>query len=58
MKNIALVILIAVLGILSPTGVQACATEDSTNCFWDATQHGNKQGRSFIDLFGYTIYAD
>jgi hypothetical protein len=26
-----------------------CQTEDQTTaCYWDATQHGNGQGRSFI----------
>lgn len=34
-----------------------CPTEDSTNCFWDATSQGNGTGQSFIDLNGtaYTL---
>lgn len=30
----------------------ACATEDSTNCVWDAERSGNGQGTSFVDLNG------
>lgn len=33
-----------------------CATEDSTNCYWDATTHGNGQGRSFIDVDGTAYF--
>ena len=29
-----------------------CATEDSTNCFWHASEHGNGQGTSFVDING------
>lgn len=34
-----------------------CPTEDSTDCVWDATTHGNGHGQSFIDLNGtaYTL---
>lgn len=28
----------------------ACATEDSTHCYWDASVQGNGQGASFISL--------
>lgn len=27
----------------------ACRTEDSTNCWWDATVHGNGEGHSFVN---------
>lgn len=33
-----------------------CATEDSTNCYWDATTQGNGQGRSFVDINGTAYY--
>lgn len=37
--------------------LDACPTEDSTNCYWDATTQGNGTGQSFIDLNGtaYTL---
>lgn len=38
-------------------GFQPCATEDSANCTWDATTHGNGQGTSFIDIAGVTYSA-
>lgn len=34
----------------------SCATEDSTNCYWDANTQGNGQGRSFIDINGTAYY--
>lgn len=34
----------------------ACAQEDSTNCYWDATIRGNGQGNSFIDVDGTAYY--
>lgn len=35
----------------------ACATEDSTGCYWDATTRGNGQGESFYtDAEGNTYY--
>jgi hypothetical protein len=37
--------------------IPACATEDSTNCYWDATEHGNGSGQSFIDVNGTPYYA-
>lgn len=36
----------------------ACATEDSTNCVWDADTQGNGQGRSFYDIDGEVTYVD
>lgn len=32
-----------------------CATEDSTNCYWDAAHQGNGLGQSFIDWDGTTM---
>lgn len=36
----------------------ACVTEDSRNCYWDAEQHGNGRGASFIDIAGVTYYPE
>ena len=37
--------------------IPACATEDSTSCYWDATTQGNGQGESFYtDAEGNTYY--
>lgn len=36
--------------------LQPCATEDSTNCLWDAQEAGNGQGNSFIDIGGKAYY--
>lgn len=33
-----------------------CATEDSTNCYWDSEVSGNGHGRSFIDVDGVVYY--
>jgi hypothetical protein len=30
------------------TSLPACPTEDSNGCAWDASQHGNGIGRSFV----------
>lgn len=35
----------------------ACATEDSTNCYWDAAVNGNGEGASFIDRDGVVTYV-
>lgn len=35
-----------------------CATEDSTNCYWDADLAGNGEGRSFVDIDGTAYYQD
>lgn len=32
-----------------------CATEDSINCFWDATTQGNGSGTSFATYQGHTL---
>lgn len=34
-----------------------CPSEDSSNCYWDATTRGNGQGTSFVNLNGVTYYA-
>lgn len=34
-----------------------CATEDSDNCYWDASTRGNDEGVSFITFNGVTYYA-
>jgi hypothetical protein len=38
-------------GILLP-----CPTEDSDNCWWDATEHGNGEGLSFVVIDGKVTY--
>lgn len=35
-----------------------CDTEDSTNCFWDASHSGNGQGSSFWNYEGTTVFFD
>lgn len=39
-----------------PTPLPMCATEDSTNCKWDADTQGNGIGQSFIDIEGKQIF--
>ncbi|AVR56880.1 hypothetical protein PBI_TRISCUIT_5 [Microbacterium phage Triscuit] len=41
------------LGVLPP-----CATEDSDNCYWDASRQGNGEGRSFSIEDGVVTYWD
>lgn len=36
------------------TTLQPCATEDSTDCYWDAESRGNGDGIPFIDMGGVT----
>jgi hypothetical protein len=36
-------------------GLPPCATEDSDNCYWDATAHGNGRGLSFASIDGEVI---
>lgn len=38
------------------TYLPACETEDSTNCYWDATVQGNGLGQSFVDIDGTAHY--
>lgn len=38
--------------------LKACATEDSTNCYWDSGAHGNGQGIPFISVKGETYYPE
>lgn len=35
-----------------------CATEDSDNCKWDASEQGNGEGRDFVNWGGHTVYGD
>lgn len=37
-------------------GMPSCATEDSTNCVWDAATQGNGTGSSFVDIDGTAYY--
>lgn len=36
--------------------IPECPTEDSSNCLWIATQHGNGQGATFLDINGTAYY--
>jgi len=36
-------------------GFLPCATEDSKDCYWIASIHGNGQGTSFININGEVI---
>jgi hypothetical protein len=38
--------------------IPPCPTEDSDDCYWDATQHGNGKGRSFVYIGGHTYFAE
>jgi len=49
-------VLAAVLGVLVAAvpflaTLPPCATEDSVNCYWNATSQGNGEGESFIALY-------
>lgn len=35
-----------------------CATEDSSDCYWNAATMGNGEGRSFVNLNGTRYVAD
>ena len=54
---IVVALLVAPGGQPTPS-LPPCPTEDSDNCIWDATTHGNGQGRSFISLNGTTYYLE
>jgi hypothetical protein len=42
---------------VSSVTIPSCVTEDSDNCYWDSTKHGNGKGNSFITWNGVTYYA-
>jgi hypothetical protein len=39
-------------------GLPACVSEDSDNCYWDAQEQGNGEGRSFSVVDGVVTYED
>jgi hypothetical protein len=53
---------LALVGCSSGTGetaLRSCESEDSTNCFWDASKQGNGRGMSFVvDQDGNVAYVD
>lgn len=38
--------------------LEPCPTEDSDNCYWDASFNGNGEGISFVTIDGVTYYAE
>ena len=44
-----LVIILTLLALLGMP-LQPCATEDSDQCYWDASERGNGDGSDFIAL--------
>lgn len=47
-------LLLAVAALILPP----CPTEDSDQCYWNAVEHGNGQGTSFIAVDGRVTYLD
>lgn len=43
--------------IASHGGINACPTEDSTSCYWDAVSRGNNLGYSFVEWDGHYYYG-
>lgn len=41
-----------VVHVLELDPLPPCATEDSSDCIWDAPNRGNGEGRSFVDVGG------
>jgi hypothetical protein len=37
-------------------GMPTCASEDSTDCVWIASEQGNGAGASFVDIDGTAYY--
>jgi len=58
---VAAVVGVALAAVPFIATLPPCATEDSTNCYWDADTRGNGQGLSFITFHfagsDVTIYA-
>lgn len=49
--------MLAALALILALILPPCPTEDSTMCTWDATQHGNGQGHSIVNLWeGVTVF--
>lgn len=43
---------------MTHTELPVCPTEDSNECYWDATIQGNGLGTSFVNYDGVTTYLD
>ena len=51
MKTLLTLIAVCVaLTALAFIAIQPCKTEDSSMCYWNASQHGNGQGTSFYSI--------
>lgn len=46
---------VAMIVFFSLARIPYCPTEDSFDCFWDASKLGNGHGRNFIN---FTIYLN
>lgn len=57
LSTLALIIIafIALIATVGPAFATPCAEEDSANCSWDATTHGNGLGKSFVNINDYII---
>lgn len=43
--------------VVDTATMPACASEDATDCYWDAASAGNGEGRSFVDVDGTAFYV-
>ena len=46
----------AALAVAAFAWFTPCATEDSSNCYWNAAERGNGTGASFLDIGGAIIW--
>lgn len=53
---LAIVFLLSGAAAATTEGPVACATEDSTNCYWNASEQGNGEGVDFHDIDGVAYY--
>jgi hypothetical protein len=49
----------AIYGDVTAPQLQPCKSEDSLNCYWDASKQGNGRGSSFfVDQDGHVTYVN
>jgi len=57
MRNYLVIMLLCVLaGWLGHITATSCPTEDSINCYWDASTRGNGLGHSFTNIGGVNVW--